>query len=188
MSNVDVLAKNSVRNLVMPISLAQYHALNATGLIPQKTELIEGIIFRKMTKSPLHTYILNKLYRFFDDRLAKDYLLRKEDPLTLASSEPEPDISIVRGRLEDFMRAHPGSAELVIEIAVSSLELDREKAAIYAGAGIPEYWIVIPADKIIERYINPSAGCYQTHETIMQDQTIGTLCGTLALHDVFLQS
>lgn len=186
MSNVDVLAKDSVRNLVMPISVAQYHKLNASGLITDKTELIEGIILRKMTKSPLHTYILNRFYRFFADRLDTDYLLRKEDPLTLVSSEPEPDISIVRGRLEDFIGAHPRHAELVIEVAVASLELDREKAAIYASAGIPEYWIVIPADKTIERYIHPSTGRYQTYETITGEQTIDTLCGALALRDIFV--
>ena len=160
MSHVDVLTKNSVRDLIMPISVEQYHKLGESGLIAEKTELIEGIIFKKMTKSPLHTYVVNKLYGFFSLHLAAGYLLRKEDPLTLATSEPEPDISIVKGHLDEYVTRHPSKAELVIEVAVSSLDLDRAKAASYAAAGIPEYWIVLADEKIIERYTQPVDGQY----------------------------
>ncbi len=130
MSHADILANDGVRNLVMSVSVAQYHKLCASGLIPEKTELIEGLIFRKMTKSPIHEFVAHKLYQFFSDRLDDTYLVRKEAPLTLTSSEPEPDISIVKGRIEEFVAAHPDFAELVIEVAVSSSDLDREKASV----------------------------------------------------------
>jgi len=185
MPAIDVLAKESVRNLVMPISVAQYHELSALGLIPEKTELLEGIIFKKMTKSPLHEFIAHKLYHFFSEQLSDLYLVRKEAPLTLAASEPEPDISIVKGRLDDFVRAHPSHAELVIEVAVSAPALDREKIAIYAAANIPECWIVRAQDKVIERYTDPSSGSYQTVVVVTATQSIDTPCGPLALGDLF---
>lgn len=185
MSLTSVLANDGVRNLVMPISVAQYHQFGAAGLIPEKTELIEGIILRKMPKSPLHTYIANKLYGFFVDTLGTDYLVRKEDPLTLAHSEPEPDSSIVKGSLDDFMMSHPGYAELVIEVAVSSYDLDREKAAVYASAGIPEYWIVLPDAKLIERYTEPRDGQYRAMARLDVKQTVIALGNRLILRDLF---
>ncbi len=185
MSHIDILANDTLRNLVMPVSVAQYHTLCASGLIPEKTELIEGLIFRKMTKSPIHEFVAHKLYRFFSDRLdGNTYLVRKEAPLTLASSEPEPDISIIRGRIEAFVSAHPDFAELVIEVAVSSSELDREKAAVYANAGIPEYWIVYPNERLMERYGDPSGGHYKTLSKIPFTRSIDTLCGELKLEDL----
>ena len=187
MTHVDVLADASVRNLLMPISVAQYHQLGALGLISEKTELIQGVILKKMTKSPLHVYVLNRLYDFFSARLDRaTYLLRKEDPLTLAASEPEPDISIVKGRLDDYKTSHPGDAELVIEIAVSSLALDREIAAVYATGGIPEYWIVLPEEKSLERYRLPVQDRYTTHQIYTASQTIETLCGPLCIGDLFV--
>lgn len=78
--------------------MAQYHEPSASGLIPERTELTEGILFGKATKSSIHTQILNKLYRFFADRLDGSYLRRKEHLVTLVTSEPEPYLSIVKGR------------------------------------------------------------------------------------------
>ena len=147
MSSAAVLEKESIRNMVIRLSVKDYHRLNASGVIPEKTELIEGIVINKMTKSPLHAHLLRRLWGIFSNKLPAEYLLMKEDPLTLARSEPEPDIAIVKGCVDDFKSIHPNRAELIIEVAVSSLDLDREKARIYAKACIPDYWIVLPEQK-----------------------------------------
>jgi Uma2 family endonuclease len=77
-------------------------------------------------------------------------VVRREDPLTLKDSEPEPDIAVVRGSESEFFHAHPTTAELVIEVAVSSPVLDREAASLYAEAGVKEYWIVLGTTRQIE--------------------------------------
>lgn len=71
---------------------------------------------------------------------------------TLANSEPEPDVAIVRGRLDDFSSRHPGpnDVSLVVEVADKTLVTDRFKAQLYAGAGIPVYWIVNLSERAIE--------------------------------------
>ena len=185
MARVDVLRKDSVRNMIMPISVEQYHKFGESGLIAEKTELMEGIIFRKMTKSPLHEFIASRLYDFFAKRAGNDYWVRKESPLTLATSELEPDISIVRGRIDEFVTRHPDYAELVIEVAVSSLELDREKAMSYAAAGIPEYWIVRPADKLAECYSQPEQGRYRKKQIVTAGQSMPSVWGELILAKLF---
>ena len=59
--------------------------------------------------------------------------------MTLNDSEPEPDVAVVPGSVEDYRSAHPSTAVLIIEVAVSSEDVDREKAELYASAGIKEY-------------------------------------------------
>lgn len=182
---MSILAKDNIRRLVMPVSVEQYHQFSEAGLISEKTELIDGIIFNKVTKLPLHEFIAYRLLRYFSEGLSDAYLIRKEAPLTLTNSEPEPDISIIRGSIEQFVSTHPSYAELVIEIALSSLELDREKSIIYASANIPEYWIVLPDRKLIERYTTPMTGKYQTKTSFTATESMQTLCGELPLHMIF---
>jgi len=76
--------------------------------------------------------------------------VRVQLPLALGDdSEPEPDLAAVApGAYRD---GHPHSAFLVIEVAESSLTEDRrDKGALYAEAGIPEYWIVDAARERVE--------------------------------------
>jgi Uma2 family endonuclease len=60
--------------------------------------------------------------------------------------------------VRDYSGRHPGPADvaLVVEIADESLLRDRgEKLAIYAAAGIAEYWIVNLLDRTLEVYRKP---------------------------------
>lgn len=91
--------------------------------------------------------------------------------MTLADSEPEPDLCIVRGTRADFRRVHPSTAELVVEVAVSSLELDRVKAILYAEAGVKEYWIVCPEERQVEVYRQPTPQGY-SERTVVESPEI----------------
>ena len=73
-------------------------------------------------------------------------------PLALDdASEPEPDVAVVSGEPAAYRAAHPGTAALVVEVADSSLRLDRRlKAALYARNRLQEYWIVNLADATLE--------------------------------------
>lgn len=86
--------------------------------------------------------------------------LRSEQPIACAGSEPEPDLAVVKGRKEDFRRAHPTTAELVIEICVSSHDYDRSKLPAYANAGVKEVWLVLEPERQIEIHRLPIAGRY----------------------------
>ena len=66
----------------------------------------------------------------------------------------------MKGVREDFRDGHPDGAVLVVEVAVSSEESDREKASIYAEAGVAEYWLVLPEKGVIEIFTQPVAGKY----------------------------
>ena len=57
-------------------------------------------------------------------------------------------------------------SRLVIEVADTSLRFDRQdKAAMYAEAGIADYWIVNLVDEVLEIHRDPKDGTY--HDRIV---------------------
>ena len=83
--------------------------------------------------------------------------IRGQGPLALdEESEPEPDLAVVPGSYRDYQAAHPSRPLLVVEIAETSLALDRgHKGSLYARAGLPDYWIVNLAERTLEVYRDP---------------------------------
>ena len=146
--------------LLPRVSVEEYHRLGEAGFLDKRTELIRGIIFNKMSRSPKHSLLASKLFKRILALLPDGYNARKEEPLTLKDSEPEPDISVMRGSDDDFESGHPTSADLVIEVAVTSIALDRANAALYAENGVKEYWIVLVGQRAVEVYRNPVDGMY----------------------------
>ena len=145
--------------MVPRISVKQYRRMPEYTASGRRTELLRGIVIEKMSKSALHASLLRFLFRLVQAALAgTEWLVLKEDPITLADSEPEPDVSVVQGA--SYKRSHPRTARLVIEVAVTTLELDRAKAAIYAEANIPEYWLVLAKEEAVEVYSEPRGGVY----------------------------
>ena len=92
-------------------------------------------------------------------------IVSSEQPITCEDSEPEPDISIVRGKEEDFWDEHPHTADLVIEVCVTSHEFDRLKLKAYANAEVRECWLVLVPDKKVEVYPNPVHGRFDEKQT-----------------------
>lgn len=145
-----ILEEPAVRRAVHPLSVEFYHQACDLGMLGEDVELLEGTLVTKMPKSPLHESLVWTLFELLDRCLPAEMCVLKEAPLTFQHSEPEPDLVVLRGARLDFRGSHPNTAELVIDVAVSTLELDRRKAAIYAAAGVKEYWIVVPQDRCIE--------------------------------------
>jgi Uma2 family endonuclease len=154
------------RERVHRLSVEEYHRAGEIGLLSHNVELLRGIIVTKMPKSPLHELIAQKLMNRLRAAMPAGYEVRREGPLTLRDSEPEPDISVVRGEPDDWAVAHPSTANLVIEVSVSSVALDEGKAEIYAEAGIPEYWLVRPEDRIVEVFREPTREGYFSKTTL----------------------
>ena len=159
--SIDILQKESVRELVLPLSVEAYHKLGELGILNGKTELLEGVVIQKMPKNPRHSEVLQRLFKIFFLYFRERFEVRKEEPLILGKSEPEPDLALVDKKESGYFESHPDSAHLVIEVANSSLALDRSKIDIYADAGISEYWIVNLIDFQIEVFRNPFKGDYK---------------------------
>ena len=158
---LSVLERPTLRARVSRMSVASYHQLCESDPRAIRTELIRGIVIDKMTKSPLHGTIASLLQDALTPQLPAGVLLRREEPLTLRDSEPEPDLSVVTGARRDYLRAHPTTAVLAIEVAVSTPDDDRAMAEIYAEAGVGEYWVVLPKERAIEVFRSPEGLTYR---------------------------
>ena len=146
-----------------PLSVAAYRALGETGLIPKNTELLYGFVYTKMSKSPFHSFLLQFLHEALSRLLPTGRLLRTEQPITCGDSEPEPDLAVVAGCKENFRQDHPHTAELVVEVCVTSHDYDRSKLRAYASAGVKECWFVLGLEKQIEVYRQPKDGQFTEH-------------------------
>jgi Uma2 family endonuclease len=147
---------------VRRFTVDEYHQMIQTGIITEDddVELLEGWIVPKMGRSPTHDAVISWIMnRRLTPRLPEGWFCRGQSAITADDSEPEPDISIVRGSELDYLARHPGAADmaLVIEVADSTLARDRViKAQIYAAATVPVYWIINLVDDQVEVYSDPS--------------------------------
>ena len=146
---------------VWRFTVDEYHEMIRTGILPSGApiELLEGWLVRKLIKQPRHSFGSGGTYDALVAVIGPGWHVRNQEPITTDDSEPEPDVTVVRGARRDYIERHPSPADigLVVEVADSSLEHDRgQKRSIYAAARIPVYWIVNLVDRCVEVYTQPS--------------------------------
>lgn len=162
------------------ISVDKYRRMADAGVFDDgpRVELVEGAILEMAPQKTPHASIVTSLNMQFARSVPRGFMVRPQLPLTLSGySEPEPDLAIVTTASQGIDKEdHPATAHLVVEVTDSTLTRDRRKAAIYARAGIPEYWIVDIKKRAVEVLQEPVDGAY----TKVRRVTRGKLtCSTL---------
>ena len=141
-------------------SVDDYEQMLEFGILGEndRVELIRGEIVEKISIGELPAASVKKINAILALLLQGRAIVGIQDPIRLADSMPEPDISVQRLRSDYYASAHPTPADvlLLIEVADSTLEYDRTvKLSLYAEAGIAEYWIVNLVDSCIEVHRKP---------------------------------
>jgi Uma2 family endonuclease len=175
------------------LSIDQYHQMTQTGILTDDDpiELLEGWLVTKMPKNPPHRLSTQLTREALARLLPSQWHVNDQEPITTEDSEPEPDVSIIRGERRQYLERHPASHEvsLVVEVADTTLPRDRTtKKRLYARAAIPVYWIINLTEQQIEVYTAPSGSTdepdyQQRHDytandsipLIIDDQEIGHL-------------
>lgn len=148
------------------LTVAEYHRLAAAGILSRedRVELLNGKVVPMSPIGSAHAACVEKISELLRLVLGEKAMVRAQNPVTLGGySEPEPDLAVVARKENFFADRHPQAREifLIIEVADSSIEKDRhEKLAVYAAAGIPEYWIVNLERKELEIYREPDGDQY----------------------------
>jgi Uma2 family endonuclease len=144
-----------------------YYKMAEAGILtePSRVELIEGDIIDMTPIGSGHAGNTNRLVRAFARTAAEgSVLLTVQTPLRLDGyNEPQPDVMLLRPRLDDYKAGHPSAADvlLLVEVSDSSLAYDRDtKLALYARFGVPEVWIVDIRGGAVEAYRTPKDGAY----------------------------
>src|SRR5437868_4004558 len=141
--------------LVRSIKRSEYDQMVELGMFQdERVELIRGVLVKMSPRLAPHASTVQKLTQLLMMQLQGRFSLRVQSPLALSEdSEPEPDVAVVA--LGDYDTEHPSTALLVIEVSDTTLKKDRGKAAVYARAGIGEYWIVNVNARTVEVYLSP---------------------------------
>lgn len=147
-------------DLIFRLSVEQYHQMIKAGILTteDKLELLEGWLVAKMTKNPPHTVSTDLVQIELARSIPPGWYIRIQNPFTTQTSEPEPDVSVIRGEPRRYVDRHPNPAEvgLIVEVADSTLERDQKwKKRLYAAAGISVYWIVNLVQNRLEVYAEP---------------------------------
>lgn len=155
-----------------------YHLAEAGILGPEeRVELIEGEIVQRV--SPIgapHVTAVSKTAQVLGQLFGAGNTTRVQSPLTLSDrSEPEPDVLVAKGRIDDYADHHPSAAEVVllVEVADATLKYDwGRKAGLYARAGIKDYWVLNLIDRCLEVHRKPSPNGYRSVEIFTEPDLV----------------
>ena len=149
---------------------AECSTLEAAGLLDgQHLELIEGELISKMGKKRPHVNSLSVLTGWLMQVFGIKFV-NPEAPIDVApednpTDEPGPDIIVLKRELTNFVSGNPRPEDLhmVVEIADTTLHFDlTAKAALYARAGIVEYWVLDVNGKRLIVHRDPRRGVYSS--------------------------
>ncbi len=160
----------------------EYFAMAEAGILKreERVELIDGVIVEMAPIGNNHLGTTDLYTMLFARAVGDRAIVRVQGSILLAErSMPEPDLVLLRAR-QDFYRyraAVPEDVLLLIEVADSSVDYDRhQKLPRYAQAGIPEVWITVLPERIIEAHTEPVAGRYTRKRIYVPGDTISPTC------------
>jgi Uma2 family endonuclease len=115
----------------------------------QRYELIDGDLVDKMGQNPPHAHAIRLVQRWLGSFLETSHI-QAQLPIEASGGDrerslPEPDVAVLAEPKPDYSKRHPRGDELLLVVEVSDttagFDLTR-KAALYANAGVPEYWVL----------------------------------------------
>lgn len=177
------------------ITLDEYEQMCELGVFGPEThvELIRGEIIDMAPPSPEHEDSVTGLHFHFFEKVQRRAVVWPQGNsirLPNSNSRPQPDVTLLHWR-DDLYRGKRPTAEdviLIVEVAYTSLKYDtKEKSALYAEAGIPEYWLVNLVDNVVEVYTDPTEGKYRSVKKVRRGEVLqlpGGLEGSIAATDV----
>jgi Uma2 family endonuclease len=163
----------SAAEVIRPLRRVEYDQLVALGAFQdERIELLDGALVAMSPIGTAHNSTVQKLTRLLVLALEGRAAVRCQSSFAaLEFSEPEPDFAVVPPG--DYDLDHPSEAHLIIEVAESSLAMDRgKKLRLYASCAIPEYWVVNLPERCVEVYTGPAPGAYARVERYERGQSI----------------
>lgn len=159
-------------------TVSDYERMAAVGILSEddRVELIAGEIVRMSPVGNRHVGCVNALTDLLAGVVRQEALISVQNPIHLSdTSQPLPDIALVRRDTCTHRVPVASDVLLVIEVADSSREYDRTtKLPRYTTAGIPEAWLVDLGNETIERYTEPRDGLYRFAAFAMRGDSLAS--------------
>jgi Uma2 family endonuclease len=156
--------------------------LESSGLLDgQRLELIEGDLIDKMGKLRPHVIALH-LLKVWLMNVFGPYFIQSEAPIDVASednpvNEPEPDLIVLKQEMWKFnSNPQPADLHLIVEVADTTVQFDRRvKAALYARAGIRDYWVLDVRERRLIIHRDPVRGEYTSVIAFGEHESVAPL-------------
>lgn len=143
-----------------------------------RVELLDGRLIDMPPIGPPHSHSVNNLEELFARRVYSDgppvARLSIQNPIQLGEyGAPQPDIVLYDPEMPTNRHPRPEDIYLVVEVADSTVEYDRQvKADHYAAAGIPEYWLVDLPGEAVDVFRQPEADGYAERVRHRRDEEL----------------
>ena len=154
----------------------EYYRMAELGFFKGKrVELIKGEIIEMTPMKSAHATAVRLIVEVLRDIFAKGFVVDSQLPMNFGKAdEPEPDVSVISGKVRDFSESHPKTAALIVEVSETTLHYDRtKKASLYAENKISDYWILNLKNRCLEVYRQPKKdkklGCIYTENRIFTE-------------------
>jgi Uma2 family endonuclease len=169
----------------MRFTIPQYRELGRTGLYEDvKTMLIDGELFVKPMPGPLHNFGLSATEEYLREAIAGQFChIRNQQGFDIGTrNDPGPDLAVVPGSFRDYQGRTPREANLIVEIADSSVNTDTgTKAELYATAGVPDYWVLDVDGRQLHVFREPQpGGMYSSHRILTETEAVSPLAAPAA--------
>jgi Uma2 family endonuclease len=161
-------------------TVAEYYRMAEAGILSadDRVELLDGEVIEMSPIGSRHAACVDRLNKYLNGVSRQHFIVRVQNPIRLDDySEPQPDIALLRIRSDFYAEAHPNPADvlIVIEVADSSVELDRQvKLPLYAHAEIQEFWLMNLPEDAVEFYAQPVNGEYQIAKIFARGETVSS--------------
>ncbi|MDY6806603.1 MAG: Uma2 family endonuclease [Cyanobacteriota bacterium] len=157
-------------------TVEEYHKMINCGILTpeSRVELLEGRIIEMNAQRAPHAATTQRASDYVKAQLNQQAHIRMQLPITLSTSEPEPDIAAVNIDPKAYGDRHPTAKEIffLIEVSDTTLRIDRqEKALIYAKANIPEYFVLDVSDRQAYLFRNPTPKGYNS-QMLLSDKSV----------------
>lgn len=171
-----------------PLTRQDCQALQSAGLLEwERFELIDGYLIPQPPKSRPHAIALHTLNAWLQRVFGEEYVEQEVSidlgPLLAPTNQPEPDALVLRRPFREFRTENPAPPDLLLVAEVSATTQDYDlgaKAALYATAGIPEYWVLDLRDMRIVVHRNPSGDRYSSIIAYAADEQVSPLAAETA--------
>ncbi len=135
-----------------------------------RMELLDGVLYEMSPQTSPHIRARNRLTIRLQNRLvelASSWEAFSEATIRIGETHaPDPDVIICSAPELDGI--YPASSVmLAVEVSVTSLKTDMNfKKALYASAGIPEYWVLDVDAARLHQFWSPDGEAYSQSRTI----------------------
>ena len=123
------------RDRIHKYTVDEYHVMVETGILTpdERVELIDGEIVQMPPMSSSPASVVNRINRLLNQSISPDdAIVWSQCPITFPiNTEPEPDVALLRPRV-DFYRSNlptPQDSLLLIEVSRTTLRYDRNSQA-----------------------------------------------------------